>query len=615
MTEGDDASGPLERRPPDDPGQPGGSGEPTAAAAPFRFVLHLLPDLDRPASSDRRAHPLPAPAGSPGPTTLPPSRTVPETGAEKGEAPRNEAATEQRDERDEDRPDGPDWDDAGPAGEQVLEPRIAARHRPRRRAAQRVVLGLNVIAIVGCLLAAGTLWWTYDRVREMPVVALGAQLAPVADDASGGGVGGGDDAPRNFLIVGTDSASEDSGTDVRADTIMVLRIDPASERAALLSLPRDLYLPIAGQGGSARINSAIQGGPARLIEIISASLGVPVNHYVEIDFAGFEDLVDAVGGVPVFFPEPVRDQQSFLSVPVAGCTILDPPQALAFVRSRSYEVRRDGGWEVDGSGDLGRISRQQDFIRRVLDRAIQRGARNPATLRELVEIGFDRLTVDDGLALGDVLALGDRFRSFEAGNLDLYALPVYDELVQGAQVLRLDRVAAQPTLDLFRGDDGAAGTIVVQVLNGNGEPGVAESAAAALAGAGFVVPAGNTGDADRFDYANTTVRFPEGAEADAVRVASHLGADPVVERVPSIAGGRVAVVIGADWPGVVIEPRTVAPDLVPTTTTTTATTTTIPPTSATPATPADGEDPAAPSSLTTTAQRGEVPGAPAGVTC
>jgi len=147
---------------------------------------------------------------------------------------------------------------------------------------------------------------------------------------------------------------------------------------------------------------------------------------------------------------------------------------------------------------------------------------------------------------------------------------------------------------------------------------VAESAAAALAGAGFVVPAGNTGDADRFDYANTTVRFPEGAEADAVTVASHLGADPVVERVPSIAGGRVAVVIGADWPGVVIEPRTIAPDLVPTTTTTTtmtATTTTIPPTSATPATTADGEDPAAPSSLTTTAPRGEVPGAPAGVTC
>lgn len=565
MTDGSDDDGaPAERSPP---------------VGPFRFVLRLPPELLG-AREPRQtgADVLPAGRADPG----------------------------------DDSHDAPEQGVAPPAPEQVRVARPSAAIRPgrrrRRRAAQRLVLGVNVVAIVGCLVAAGSLWWTYDRVRELPVVSLGTQLVPVGDDLAPTGGSEGDDGAQNFLIVGTDSLAEAGEFDVRADTIMVLRLDPGSERAALLSLPRDLYLPIAGRGGSARINSAIQGGPGALIETIDDALGVPVHHYVEIDFAGFEDLVDAVGGVPVFFPEPVRDQRSFLSVPVAGCTILDPEQALAFVRSRAYEVDRDGGWQVDGSGDLGRISRQQDFIRRVLERAIQRGARNPAALRDLVEIGFDRLTVDDGLALGDVLALGRRFRSFEPGNLDLYSLPVYDEVIQGAQVLRLDRVAAQPTLDLFRLDDGAAGTVVVQVLNGTGEPGVAESAAAALTDVGFVIPAGTTADADRFDYARTTVRFVEGAETEAVRVASHLGADPVFERAPSIAGGRVAVIIGADDPGVVEEPRAVAPGLLPPTTTTT----TAPPTSAAPTTDAGDPPPPPPP---TTERLGEVPVAPAGATC
>ena len=84
---------------------------------------------------------------------------------------------------------------------------------------------------------------------------------------------------------------------------------PRPEQAALLSLPRDLYVPIAGTRGSARINSAIQGGPARLVATITDALDLPIHHYVEIDFQGFRDLVDAVGGVPVYFPEPVRDTQ------------------------------------------------------------------------------------------------------------------------------------------------------------------------------------------------------------------------------------------------------------------------------------------------------------------
>ena len=478
--------------------------------------------------------------------------------------------------------------------------RHAARGRAHRTPLQMGVLGLNALACVVCIALAGAITWSWHRVREIPRIELGTELASDPD--------GVDDAPQNFLIVGTDTADglpdddpvrvgRDSG--VRSDTIMIVRLDPATERAALLSLPRDLYVPIAGTRGSARINSAIQGGPARLVATITDNFDIPIHHYLEVDLQGFRDLVDAVDGVPVYFPDPVRDRQSGLSVPEAGCVTLDPVQALAFARSRTYEVRRDGRWEVDGSGDLGRISRQQDFIRRALHRAFQRGARNPAVLADLVQVGTEAVTIDGTLTPAALLELGQRFRSFDPETLVTYGLPVFDDVRGGAEVLRLDTVTAQPVLDVFRGEDPnrvAPDNTVVQVRNGTPQAALAEEIAVELRGLGFVLPPDAVADATSFDIPETTVLYREGEEERALLVAGALATDPVVEEGEFILGADIVLVVGADWPGTADELRTPAPGLVSTTSTTrpasTTTVGTVPesttPTGEVPTTP-DGE--------------------------
>ena len=176
---------------------------------------------------------------------------------------------------------------------------------------------------------------------------------------------------------------------MRSDTMMVLRVDPKTDEAILLSLPRDCGCR-SPAAANQRINTAIQiGGPAKLIDTIEADFGIPINHYVQVDFAGFQELVDALGGVQVYFATPVRDRSSGLDIPEPGCITLDATQALGYVRSRHYQYYEDGRWRSDATSDLGRISRQQDFIMRALRRAVEKGVRNPVTLDSLVDAALE----------------------------------------------------------------------------------------------------------------------------------------------------------------------------------------------------------------------------------
>lgn len=480
-----------------------------------------------------------------------------------------------------------------------------AKTARRRSTLQRAVITVNVVASLTCVGLAAGITWSWQRVREIPRIELGTELAGVGEASGPAGA-------QNFLIVGTDSADglpEDdpvrAGRDagVRTDTIMVVRLDPAAEQAWLLSLPRDLYVPIAGTRGSSRINNAIQGGPARLVATINDALDVPIHHYVEIDFQGFRDLVDAVGGVPVYFGTTVRDRSSLLEPVGPGCVTLDPVQSLAYARSRAFEVRDGRGrWQTDPTGDLGRISRQQDFIRRALHRAFQRGARNPGVLADLVEVGTRAITIDGTLTPSDLLDLANRFRRFDPSNLVTYSVPAFDDVVGGASVLRLDTLSAQPILDVFRGADPsriAPDNTVVLVQNGTASSGLGEDAADALRNLGFVVPPDNVGDAETFDVEQTTVLYAPGAEQRAAVVASALGADPVVDRATYLVGADVNVILGADWPGVAEQLRPITPGLVPTTSSTSTSTSTT----------------AVPRSTTTTSVVGAVPTTPPGEEC
>jgi len=437
-------------------------------------------------------------------------------------------------------------------------------HRRRRRTwGQRLALTLGCVCTLALGASAAGLGYVYRKYERLPRV----ELSGVLDDASDSG------GPENYLVVGIESAANlDPDDPVRigragagkSDTIMIVRIDPKERGAKLLSLPRDLWVPIPGTGHSRKINAAVEiGGAPLLIRTIDQNFGIDIHHYVQVDFAAFRDLVDAIGGVPIYFPYPARDREIGLDIRKTGCVTLDPVQALAFVRSRTYEQLIDGEWQVDlRLPDIGRIGRQQAFIRKALSRASERGARNPGTLDRLIDVGLDGITVDQGLTAGDLFDLGRRFRSFDPDNLETYSLDgaVTPDMVGDADILRLDERAAAPIFDLFRDPrpsvDEAEGdvepsSVHLRVLNGTGQPQEATDAAAALGAAGFAID--GVGDNPVLGDDGTVVQYPPGQEAAADLVARWLAGGAELQEVDG--ADRIVLITGADWDGVRDRPR------------------------------------------------------------
>ncbi len=437
--------------------------------------------------------------------------------------------------------------------------------------------------------------------------------------------------PRNYLLVGSDSRAgldpddpanagffDDEGTittesSQRTDTIMVLRVDPDTGEAWLLSFPRDLWVPIADTGESNRINVAFTRGRDVLADTIRQNFGIPIHHYVEVDFVGFQGLVRAIDGVPFYFSEPVRDPEVGLLVPEPGCVTLDATQALNFVRSRHLEIQdlETGRWRTDPSADRGRISRQQAFIRRSVSRAVSKGLSNPVTLRELVDVGVQFVGLDPTFDVSDILSLGRRFADFDSDALQTYSLPATDfRTAGGAAVLDLDERAAEPIFNIFRGLDPDAVTpslVGVTVLNGTGEPGFAADVSVALEEIGFDVH----DPADTVDpFERSVVYYAPGSENAAIRLAQHLTAPVLFGTDTDLEPGEVVLVAGFDFTTVHDQPSPTVPELPTTTTTTTSSTL---PENTAPLTTLVGDDP---STTTTTEPIGYLPGeAPPGVSC
>ena len=157
---------------------------------------------------------------------------------------------------------------------------------------------------------------------------------------------------------------------------MVLHADGKNSYA--VSFPRDLYVNIPGHG-KGKINAAFNEGPQEVIDTLKADFDVDIQHYLEVNFKTFEDIVNAVGSVPVYFPYPARDQLSGLGpTPAAGCYHLDGAPALAYVRSRHLEYFIDGKWrDASPQADIDRIARQQDFIKKLGRIAVAQDRQRP----------------------------------------------------------------------------------------------------------------------------------------------------------------------------------------------------------------------------------------------
>ena len=380
--------------------------------------------------------------------------------------------------------------------------------------------------------------------------------------------------PTNVLVVGTDSRSnlteeqllalgtEDEGGTNLTDTIMLVQLDPERDAAALLSFPRDLYLPRCN-GTKGKINAAYAigeaiepgGGPECLVETIEDYTDIPIDHYVQVDLAGFINAVDAIGGVTFYVEEPLQDVAAGLDID-AGCVTFDGAEALGFVRARKID------------SDFGRIARQQRFLREMIDKVTSAGVLlNPVRLFALVQEVGASVTTDSGFGLAEQRDLAFSLRNISPESLDTRTVPGAISMVGDASVVIPDEERAERLFEAFR-----EGSLIPEppqpavpteapteappalqpdeveplvVLNGVGTTGLATRTAALLESAGYTVA--STGDADRFGIARTRVDYAPGERTDAEVVASTLAEIGVDARLVSgDAGDDLTVVLGED---------------------------------------------------------------------
>jgi LCP family protein required for cell wall assembly len=295
---------------------------------------------------------------------------------------------------------------------------------PRRRwsAPQRILIGLLFLVAVGVFAGYGFLSYTegkIDRIGASELTSL--DTTPVAAGES-----------INFLIVGVDDRSSipDDWEDTfgsfsgrRTDVMMIAHLTPNSG-IQLLSIPRDLRAEINGHGTN-RINASyVFGGANLLVDTIQKETGIPINHYVEIDFAGVGAVVDSLGGVTLDFNYAGRDGKSGFTIE-PGRHTLNGEQAVAYARSRHYEILKDGTWSSTGGGDLSRTGRQQEILIALFTQVTS--PKSAFNLPSFLPTFADQITADEGLTLGLMAQLGRQVLSMNSKNIDALTLPVKNQ--------------------------------------------------------------------------------------------------------------------------------------------------------------------------------------------
>jgi LCP family protein required for cell wall assembly len=262
----------------------------------------------------------------------------------------------------------------------------AGRSRAWRRAKWTVVA---VAATLCALVLAG----------GVDLVVLEHRLRHVAVRFPDGGSG------STWLVVGSD-ARRGAGprrAGQRADVILL--VHTGAPHASVISVPRDLLL-WSQDGGVERAALAFNDGPQRLVDGLCRTLGVPVTHLAIVTMHGFEDIVDAVGGLSVRIPAPVRDRRAGLELDRSGVTHLSGAQALALVRSRHPQHLVNGSWTRVGehAGAVTRSRTAAALFAAIRSRA-RSARRNPISLQRVLWTATGAITLDRGAGLTDLLGL------------------------------------------------------------------------------------------------------------------------------------------------------------------------------------------------------------------
>jgi LCP family protein required for cell wall assembly len=464
---------------------------------------------------------------------------------------------------------------APPAGEP---PRLPAHLNPRgapRRARRVARIGSILVAAAAAAMVLvvsgsgyGLLVWSDAGIDRVDAFAATADRPAASPDGS-----------TTFLMVGSDARTGMSKADRRrlhvgnnpgtvgrrADTMLLVHVSSRHDAVTAVSLPRDSYVTIpahVGTDGSNvperrnKLNAAYAvGGPSLAVATVERSTGVRVDHYVEVDFLGFEELVNAVGGVDVCTSVPLRDVKAGLRLP-AGTTRVDGETGLAYVRARNLDAR----------ADLGRIERQQRFLGAMVSRVTSKDVLlDPRALVRFLDAALGSVRVDNDLTRTEMVTLATQIRHVSSKDVRFSTVPVTDPSYRPGQIGAValwDEQAAGEMFAAMRLDSApepaatktgkaavtvAPADIRVRVFNGAGITGLGGRAAADLAARGFEV-AGPAQNWTRGGLARTVVRY----DARYTESVKTLAASLPGARLEKVTGlGRTQeIVVGSSYDGV-----------------------------------------------------------------
>ena len=327
--------------------------------------------------------------------------------------------------------------------------------KPKWSAAKKTVVALlGVVVLLVAVVGGGYayLWYRYNQIDK---IHISAEVAAQSGQ------------PFTILVLGSDSRVGESNaaaqafgsasvvTGQRSDVVQLWRVTPSTKQIQIVSIPRDTVVtmlpPDSSQFGTYnRINASYNSGANQLVKTITANFGIPINHVVQVDFTGFQDAVNALGGIYLNFPYPAKDTYSGLDITTPGCQLLNGTQALAVARARHYEYDADGSWQYDGTSDFGRIQRQDAFIKAMMSAA--KSKINPLTVNAFLGSIHEGVVIDDGFGFNELIGLALTYHSYDPSNLQAQTLPTVATNGFGdlGDVLTVDQPAAQQMLvDVF----------------------------------------------------------------------------------------------------------------------------------------------------------------------
>jgi LCP family protein required for cell wall assembly len=364
---------------------------------------------------------------------------------------------------------------------------------------------------------------------------------------------------------------------INSDVVMILHLNPNTHAVSVLSIPRDLFIPNARKEGANKIDAALFEGPTQLVAAVQEDFGIPIQHYVELNFDSFANVVDALGGINMYFPEPVFDAESDLDVQTVGCIHLNGFHALQVVRARHLQYKAPGvtsddpsTWPMEGQSDLARIRRDHEFLRVLATAVAQKGLGNPLTDRDIITGVAPDLVVDDGMSVGHMINLVLTYHSVNIDQAPQLTVPVVVDQFgsyqyEGGSYGDIEFPAEpddQSVVDRFLGITAAtnsmtgaalpsASAVSVSVENGSGVTDQATDTANALHALGFRIV--GTGDTPAVgSYAETVVYYGSKSPsvvASAQKVAHALSGSVILGYDPSMVtnGAQVTVDTGTNF--------------------------------------------------------------------